>query len=122
MIQACSPLKTVLRKLGDKYQSYCTRYKTHMMATCHRGTGHTGKDGELDSRVDITTEGDTGGIDIGPDNDNESTNSSDTMLAFGGLETYGHLSDLLPSSQSNLTMLTREINNLGLCVEASGGI
>ena len=60
----------MLRKLGDKYQSYCATYKTHAMNTHHGGTGCTGKDGDLDSHVDITTEGDTGGIDIGPNNDN----------------------------------------------------
>ena len=34
------------------------------MTTHHGGTGHTGKDGDLDSYVDITTKGDTGCIDI----------------------------------------------------------
>ena len=43
------------------------------MTTCHGGTGCTGQDGDLNSHIDITTEGDTGGIDIGLDNDNEST-------------------------------------------------
>ena len=52
----------MFRKLGDKYQKYCTTYKTHAMTTHHGGTGHTGKDGDLDSHIDITTEGDTGGI------------------------------------------------------------
>ena len=66
------------------------------MTTCPRGTGHTGKDGDLNSHVDITTEGDTGGIDIGSHKDNESTNSLDNKLAFGGLEVDGHFSDLLP--------------------------
>ena len=67
---AHSPLKTVLRKLRDKYQSYCATYKTHAMTSHHRGTGHTGKDRDLNSHVE-----DTRGKDIGPDNDNESTNS-----------------------------------------------
>ena len=77
-----------------------------MMTTHHGGTGYTGKDRDLDSYVE-----DTRGIDIGPDNDNESTNSLDTMLPFGGWEADGHLCDLLPSSQANLTILTREINS-----------
>ena len=34
-----SPLKKVLNKLGDSYQTYINTYKTHMMATYHRGTG-----------------------------------------------------------------------------------
>ena len=109
---ACSPLKTVFRKLRDRYQSYCTTYKTHAMTTHHRGTGHTGKDGDLNSHADITTEGDTGGIDIGPNNNNESTNSLDTTLAFGGSEADGCLSDLLASSQANLTIITREKHGL----------
>ena len=101
----------MFRKLGDKYKSYCTTYKTHTMTTCHGATEHTGKDGDLSSHIDITTEGDTRGIDIGPDNDNESTNSSDNMFAFGGSEEDGHLSDLT-SSQAKLTVLTREIHSL----------
>ena len=73
--QAHSPLKTMPRKLGDKYQSYWSTYKTHTMTTCYGGTGHTGKDRELNSHVE-----DTAGIDIGPDNDNASTNSSILQL------------------------------------------
>ena len=34
-----SLLNKVLNKLGDSYQTYVNTYKTHMMATCHRGTG-----------------------------------------------------------------------------------
>ena len=45
-------------------------------------------------------------------------NSSDTTIAFGGLEADGHLSDLLHSSQTNLTVITREINSLQQRVEA----
>ena len=100
-------LISMLGKLSNKYQSYCTTYKTNTMTTCHRVTGHTGKDRELYSHIQ-----DTGGIDIGPNNDNESTNSSDTTIALGGSEADGHLSDLLHSSQANLTVLTREINSL----------
>ena len=37
---------------------------------------------------------------------------NNTMLAFGGSEVDGHLSDLLPNSQVNLTIITREINSL----------
>ena len=77
------------------------------MTTHHRGTGHTDKARDLYSHVE-----NTGGIDIGPDNDNESTNSSDTTITFGGLEADGCLGDLLHSSQANLTVLTREINSL----------
>ena len=34
-----SPLKTVFGKIGDTYQAYCHTYKTHAMATHHRGSG-----------------------------------------------------------------------------------
>ena len=84
----------MLRKNGDKNQSYCATYKTHAMTTHHGGTRHTGKDRELNSHIE-----DTGVIDISPDNDNKSTNSSNTTIAFGGLEADGHLSNLLHSSQ-----------------------
>ena len=30
---SCSPLKTVLNKIGDSYQTYVNTYKTHAMAT-----------------------------------------------------------------------------------------
>ena len=35
----CSPLKKVLNKIEDSYQTYINTYKTHTMATCHGGTG-----------------------------------------------------------------------------------
>ena len=34
-----SPLKTVLNKLGDPYQTYINTYKTHTMVSHHRGAG-----------------------------------------------------------------------------------
>ena len=34
-----SPLKKVLNKLEDSYQTYVNTNKTHAMATHHRGTG-----------------------------------------------------------------------------------
>ena len=86
------------------------------MTTHHRGMGHTGEDRDLDSHIK-----DTRGIDIGPDNDNESTNSWDTTFASGGSETDGHLCNLLPRSQANLTILTKEINSLPQWVEAREG-
>ena len=111
----------MLGKLRDKYQSYYATYKTYVMTTHHRGTGHTDEDQDIDSHIDITTKEDTRGIDIGPNNDNESTSSSDTMFAFGGSLADGCLGDLLHSSQANLTILTREINNLWQQVEAREG-
>ena len=114
--QVHSPLKTMLGKLRDKYQSYCTTYKTHAMTTHQEGTGHTGKDRDLGFHVE-----DTRGIAIGPNNNNESTSSSDSTLAFGVLEADGCLGDLLPSSQANLAILRREINSLQQYVEAQEG-
>ena len=83
----------MLGKLRDRCQSYCT--------------GHTGKDRNLNSYVE-----DTIGMDIGPDNENGSTNSLDTMIVFRGSEAEGHFSDLLSKGQANLYILTREANSL----------
>ena len=105
--QANSPLKTMLRKFGDKYQSYYTTYITHTITTHHRETGYTGKDRNLNFLVE-----DPRGIDIELNNDNESTHSSDTMIVFRGSEVDGHLGNPLSNSQANLTILTREINSL----------
>ena len=38
-LSSCSPLKSVLNKIGDSYQTCCNTYKTHDMATHHGGTG-----------------------------------------------------------------------------------
>ena len=38
-LRSCSPLKTVLNKLGDSYQTYINPYETHAMATPHGGAG-----------------------------------------------------------------------------------
>ena len=48
-LRLCSPLKTVLGRLGDTYQAYCNTYKTHAMATHHRGSGKP-----LDREVNMT--------------------------------------------------------------------
>ena len=77
------------------------------MTTQHRGAGHAGEDRELNSHIE-----DARSIDIGPNNDNESTHSSDTMVAFEGSEADGDLSDHLPNNQADLNILTREINSL----------
>ena len=72
------------------------------MTTHHGRAGHVGEDRDLNSYID-----DTRNID-----DNESTNSSGTIIAFGGLEADGCLSDLLPNSQADLKVLAREIHSL----------
>ena len=94
-----SPLKTVLGKITDQYQTYLITYKMHAMVTCHEGRGCS-----LDRGLDILTE-DPEHADI----DNDSTNSSD---ALGGPEAVGHPEDPVYDNQDRLTALTREINNL----------
>ena len=59
------------------------------MTTDHRGAGHEGEDRDLNSHVE-----DARNID-----DNESTNSSETMLDFGGSEVDGNLSASCPLAQ-----------------------
>ena len=70
------PLKTVLGKIGDCYQAYCTTYKMHAMATHHAGAGHP-----LDRSFDIPAE-DPEHADI----NNDSTHSLDATVALGGPE------------------------------------
>ena len=106
---AHSPFKTMLEKIRDQYKSYCTTYKTHAVTTCHGGAGHAGEDRDSNSHVE-----DTRNID-----DNESTNSSETIIAFEGSD--GHLSDLLPNSQGDLKILEREIHSLQQCIKAGEG-
>ena len=56
------------------------------------------------------------------DNDNnESTHSLDTTVAFGELETDGHLGNPLPNNQLNLSILAREIHSLWQLIEAGEG-
>ena len=98
-----SPLKTVLRKLNNRYQSYCATKNP-----CYNHLPWRNRTHRQRQRTQFPCRG-TGGIDIGSDNNNESTNNSDTTIAFGGSEPVGH--DLLHSSQVNLTVLTIEINS-----------
>ena len=71
-----SLLETGLGEIRDRYQAYCTTYKTHAMATHHRGAGCP-----LDRGIDILAE-DPEHADI----DNESTHGSDATVALGGPE------------------------------------
>ena len=88
-------------------------YKTHTMATCHRGSGHP-----LDRDINLhVEESKTTGLD----NDNESTSGSDTTVALGGSEIEGYHSDIIHSNQAKLTALMREINDLCQWVEAREG-
>ena len=67
-------------KIGDKYQAYCSTYKTHDMAAHHGGGGCP-----LDRGIDLNTE-DPGPTDI----DNENTHRSDATVALGGPKAEGH--------------------------------
>ena len=107
----CSPLKTILRKIRDKYQAYCTTYKMHAMATHHGGARCP-----LNRGIDLHTE-DPESTDI----DNESTHSSNTTVALGGPEAEGHHKDPVYNNHVKLTTLKREINNLCQQIEAGEG-
>ena len=106
-----SLLKTVLGKIGDWYQAYCTTYGTHAMATHHGGAGCP-----LDRGLDILTET-TEQTNI----DNKSTHSSDAWVALGGSEVVGHPQDPIYDNQNRLTALTKEIHDLCQGVAAGEG-
>ena len=90
-------------KIGDKYQAYCTTYKTHAMATHYRGAGCP-----LDRDINLHIEdSETTGLH----NDNESISGSDTTIALGGPITEGHPNDLTYSNQAKLMALTWKIND-----------
>ena len=92
----------MLGKIRDRYQAYCTTYKMHAMATCHRSAGCP-----LDRGINIHTEDPEP-----PDIDNESTHSSNATVAIGRPEAEGHPKDLVYNNHDKLTALTREINDL----------
>ena len=48
-----SPLKKVLNKLEDSYQTYVNSYKTHTMATHHRGTGKLSEKDSDPQEIDV---------------------------------------------------------------------
>ena len=95
-----SLIKTVLGKIVDWYQAYCTTYKMHAMATCHWGAGCI-----LNRGLDILLE-DPEHTDI----DSESTNSSDATVALGGPEAAGNPKYPVYGNWNRLTTLIREIN------------
>ena len=106
-----SPFITMLGKIRDKYQAYCTTYKTHAMATHHGGIGCP-----LDRGINLNTE-DPEPADI----DNESTHCMDATVALGGPEVEGHTKDPVYNNHNRLMALMREINNLHQWVEAGEG-
>ena len=90
----------MLGKIGDKYQAYCTMYKTHAMATHHGGTGcHLDRDIDLHVEDSETT---------GPDNDNESTSGLDATVILGGPEEKVTLMTLYTATRPNCWHLCRK--------------
>ena len=49
-----SPLKKVLNKKEDSYQTYVNSYKTHAMATCHGGMGKPSEKDSHPQENDVT--------------------------------------------------------------------
>ena len=73
----------MLRKIEDKYQTYCTMDKIHTMATCH----------DLNIEDSESTCIDSG---------NESTHGSDATVTLGGPETEGHPNDPVYNNQEKI--------------------
>ena len=61
------------------------------------------------------------GINMGPDNDNESASGLDTTIALVGSEADSHTNELTSSNQAKLIALLREINYLHQWVDAGEG-
>ena len=98
-LRSCSPLKTVLNRLGDTYQAYCNTYKTHTMATCHGGSGQP-----LDR--DATPNGKDTDVNTLHNYHHEDTGN------FENVEQENH---------TNLAALTRELDDLHHRVQAGEG-
>ena len=82
------------------------------MASCHRGTGHPIKRGDLHIEDPEAT---------GFDNDNDCISGLDATIALGGLEAEDKTNELLPSNQTKLMELMRDINDLCQWIEAGEG-
>ena len=78
------------------------------LATHHGGVGHADKTIDFNSHVE-----DTRNID-----DNEITNSTETVIALRGSEMDGCLGNFLPNSHADLNILATEIHSLQQLIEA----
>ena len=103
----------MLGEIQNKYQTYCTVYKMHTMATCHGGVGYP-----IDRDIDLHVEDPEV---TGMDNNSEGISGLDATVALGGLEAEGNPDEFLPSNQAKLTALTQELNKLHQRVEAREG-
>ena len=94
-LRSHSPIKTVFGKIGDTYQAYCNTYKTHTVATHHRGSGNP-----LDR-------------DIVMNREYQTAIHSDVEVTqdFHPIET-DHFADLEHNNPARLTAITRELDDL----------
>ena len=91
MLQTCSPIKKLLIKIGDSYQTCINYYKTHTMATHYGSIGDT------------------------------SVSNSDhhDMDANGSQENINDLGNIEPTHQAGLRDLTHEIEQLHQTIETN---
>ena len=52
-VQTHSPIKKLLTKIGDSYQTYINYCKTHAMATCYGGIGDTSMSNSKHHDMDV---------------------------------------------------------------------
>ena len=82
----------MLSKIGDKYQAYCTTYKTHTRSTHQGGAGCP-----VDRDITLCIE-----EAMSIDNNDDSTHRLDTTFALGGPEAEGHPYDLIYNNQDKI--------------------
>ena len=90
----CSPIKKILKKIGDSYQTYINYDKTHTMATYYGGIGNANDSEPQDINADIQ------------DQDEYQTDMND-------------LENVETDHQLGLRALTRKLEQLWLTFEAN---
>ena len=103
-LRSCSPLKTVLGRIGDTYQAYCNTYKTHAMDTHHVGSGQP-----LDRDTDTTRE----------EQPVEDTNV-EVQQDFHPEDT-AHFENIEHTNPARLTVITRELDDLHQRIQPEEG-
>ena len=99
-----SPLKTVLGKIGDTCQAYCSTYKTHVMTTHHGGLGPP-----LNRDANATRE------------EQPVVDTSIKVPQDFHPEDTDHFEDLGHNNPTRLTAITRELDNLHQGIQAEEG-